>query len=118
MSDMTEPNATGEQNRQKLKDVVTALGNRAGEMHLEAVMSGQAFDAGLVEGMSHAVELIESEMDSLTGEGSKLERIVSSLENAAQAGSQEAREAGDAFSRGVAAGAGHVAEVLQEEVLP
>lgn len=118
MSDMTDSNAAGAHNRHKLVEVVTALGNRAGEMHLEAVMSGQPFDAGLVEGMSHAVELIESELDSLTGDDSKLERIVSSLENAAQTGSQEAREADDAFSRGVAAGAGHVAEVLQEEVLP
>ena len=118
MSDMTDLNATEEQNKQKLIEVVAALENRAGEMHLEAVLSGQPFDAGVVEGMSHAVELIESELDSLTRDGNKLERIVSSLENAAQAGNQEAKEAGDAFSQGVAAGASHVAEVLQEEVLP
>lgn len=95
--------------RAKLQNLVTSLEQYEAERALESFKSGSQFDAGIVEGISNAIDKL-----GFAGNGAEWQSIVQDLSGIAGTVSQE--DEADAYARGIAAGTSHVAGVIREEL--
>lgn len=92
-----------------LDELVESLEQHEAERTLESLRSGSPFDAGVVEGISNAIERLDSART-----GADLQTIVQDLTSAYQLTGQE--DENDSYAQGIAAGVSHVAEIVREEL--
>jgi hypothetical protein len=92
-----------------LDDLVESLEQHEAERTLESLRSGSQFDAGVVEGISNAINKLDSARTS-----SELQTVVQDLTGISGAFGLE--DETDAYAKGIAAGASHVAGVVREEL--
>jgi hypothetical protein len=95
--------------RTTLDDLVESLEQHEAERALESLRSGSQFDAGVVEGISNAIDKLDSARSS-----AELQTVFQSLTSVS--GSVEQEDESDAYAKGIAAGASHVADVVREEL--
>lgn len=91
-----------------LDALVESLQQHEAERTLEALRSGSQFDAGVVEGISNAIDQLGSAKTS-----ADLQTVVQDLTSVSGSGPNDES---DVYARGIAAGNSHVAEVLREEL--
>lgn len=92
-----------------LDELVENLERHEAERELESLRSGSPFDAGVVEGISNAIDRLDSARSS-----SDLNSVVQDLVSTVNGLDQE--EGDDAYAQGIVAGASHVAELVREEL--
>lgn len=88
-----------------LDELVESLEQHEAERELESLRTGSPFDAGVVEGISNAIDQLDSARN-----GSDLQSVVKALTTT----EQEADN--DLYAKGVAAGANHVAGIVRDEL--
>lgn len=103
--------------RDKLQGIVQSLAEQEAERELEALRTGSPFDTGLVEGISNAIEQLDEMLEAETAPGNKLEQVVRNLAQSSNIVREDAYASNDEYVRGVAAGASHVIDVLQDELM-
>ncbi|KYZ76677.1 hypothetical protein AXX12_09670 [Anaerosporomusa subterranea] len=92
-----------------LDDLVESLEQHEAERALESLRSGSQFDAGIVEGISTAIDKLDSARTS-----AELQTVVQDLTSVYGAFGLE--DETDAYAKGIAAGTSHVAGVVREEL--
>ncbi|MDU4960226.1 MAG: hypothetical protein E6X17_06145 [Sporomusaceae bacterium] len=90
-----------------LGQMVETLEQYEAERTLASLKSGSQFDAGIVEGISTAIDKLDAAKSDV-----ELQTVVQELSGLAGTAGQEE----DAYARGIAAAAGHVAGVVSEEL--
>ena len=92
-----------------LDGLVESLEQHEAERTLESLRSGSPFDAGVVEGISSAIERLDSART-----GADLQAIVQDLSSVSQLALQE--DDYDYYAKGIAAGVSHVAAIVRDEL--
>ena len=92
-----------------LEELVESLEQHEAERTLESLRTGDPFDAGVVEGISNAIDKLDSARTS-----GELKNVVLDLVSAVDVIGLE--EANDAYANGIAAGSSQVAELVREEL--
>lgn len=88
-----------------LEALVESLEQHEAERAFESLRSGNPFDAGIVEGISNAIDKLDSARTNF-----ELQSVVKELTNV------ESEADNDLYAQGVAAGANHVAEIVLDEL--
>ncbi len=92
-----------------LDELVGNLQQHEAERTLEALRSGSQFDAGIVEGLSNAINKLDSART-----GADLQTVVQDLTSVS--GSSEDEDEADVYAQGVAAGSRHAATMVRDEL--
>ena len=88
-----------------LNELVESLEQHEAERELESLRTGSSFDAGVVEGISNAIDQLDAART-----GSDLQTFVAGLT------SNMSDPEDDEYAKGVAAGLSHVAGVVRDEL--
>ena len=92
-----------------LDELVESLERHEAERTLESLRSGSPFDAGIVEGISGAIDQLDSARTS-----GDLQNVLQNLTSLSSSIQQQTED--DAYAKGIAAGVSHVAGIVQEEL--